>query len=72
MRRIKGYCNVQNKEQVVFVDEINVSTHEDANRTALLGRVNCEYNRIYNASRCNKCSMVEGIARLGSEPIKKL
>lgn len=42
---VSGYCDKQNKEYSVEIEEINASATEDTVQKNIMGRLYCKYNR---------------------------
>lgn len=57
MKKITGYCEIQNKETTIFVDVIGSRALEDGRETYILGRSQCDYASTHFDERCNDCPL---------------
>ena len=58
----RGFCDKQNKNYSVYVEQIPVSTLEDSVNKYEYGRMNCEYAGLTGCCRNpNQCSILKSI-----------
>lgn len=59
-----GYCDKQNRNYTVEIEDINASATEDSKRENINGRFNCDYSGLVGCCRGpQECSIVKKFIR---------
>ena len=57
LKHFKGYCPIQEKNQIVTIDYVDISTFEGSQY--LKGNTQCEYNMVGDKCDISKCPIVQ-------------